>query len=183
MRLFIANKLSPEILKTVAKVQGELRQLPASIKWVPTENIHLTLKFLGEVSPSKVEDIIGALEHAAEGISPYQLEIKGVGVFPNWRVPRVIWAGVDFDSTLNELSKQLDRELVKLGFQKNNKFRPHLTLGRLRSGIESGILKERLKMLMGVSWGKEIITSMNLIESCLTPKGAYYRTIAKVSFS
>jgi 2'-5' RNA ligase len=179
MRLFVAINFSPDLKDVLAGLLEELRQLPVTVKWVPPENIHLTLKFLGEVAPARVEEIGAALRRAAVGVNPWHLEVKGTGVFPNWRNPRVVWVGVDSEEPLYALQQQVTREYLALGFPAAS-FTPHLTLGRLRPGTASGPLQDRLKSLAGVSWGRERVAAVSLMESSLTPRGAVYRPVLTV---
>ncbi|KYH31077.1 RNA 2',3'-cyclic phosphodiesterase [Neomoorella mulderi] len=179
MRLFVAINFSPALQSALAGLLGELRQLPVTVKWVPPENIHLTLKFLGEVAPARVEEIGAALRRAVVGVNPWHLEVKGTGVFPNWRNPRVVWVGVESEKPLYVLQQQVTREYLELGFPADS-FTPHLTLGRLRPGTASRPLQDRLQSLAGVSWGRERVTAVSLMESSLTPRGAIYRPVLTV---
>jgi len=176
MRLFIAINFSRAFKNKMAELLAELRQLPVAVKWVVPENIHLTLKFLGEVNPDRIEAIGDALRRASRGIKPWELEIKGTGVFPNWRTPRVIWVGVSTEPSLVELQQKLTKEYVVLGFPAE-RFTPHLTLGRLRPGISSSHLQDRMQKLAGVFWGRERVTAISLMESRLSSQGASYTPI------
>jgi len=183
MRLFIAINFSPALLASLARLQAELRQLPVAVKWVNPAGIHLTLKFLGEVDPPGVEKIGAALRRATRGVQPWNLEVKGAGVFPNWRSPRVIWVGVESEAPLYDLQRQVTMEYQDLGF-KPEAFTPHLTLGRLRPGVTGGrssILGDRLQELADVSWGRERVTAVSLMESRLTPGGALYHPLLTVN--
>lgn len=179
MRLFVAINFSTTLKQAMAELLVELRQLAPNIKWVPPENIHLTLKFLGEVAPNGVEAMGAALRRAAAGFAPWSLEIKGTGVFPGWRSPRVVWVGVNSAEPLYILQQQLSREYLALGFPLSP-FTPHLTLGRLRPGTTLGAVEEKLKGLSDHSWGQEKVTAVSLMESRLTPRGAIYRPVLTV---
>ncbi|BCV21166.1 RNA 2',3'-cyclic phosphodiesterase [Moorella sp. Hama-1] len=182
MRLFIAINFSPTLIDSLTRLQAELRRLPVAVKWVNPGSLHLTLKFLGEVEPAAVGAMSVALEKAALGIKPWELEVKGAGVFPNWRAPRVIWVGVESGAPLYDLQRQVTAEYLNLGF-KTDTFTPHLTLGRLRPGAVGGssILGDRLRELAGVSWGRERVTAVSLMESRLTPRGALYLPLLTVN--
>ncbi|WP_258360456.1 RNA 2',3'-cyclic phosphodiesterase [Moorella sulfitireducens (nom. illeg.)] len=179
MRLFVAINFCPDLKKALAGLLAELRRLPVAVKWVPPENIHLTLKFLGEVAPAGVEEVGAALQRAATGVDPWYLEVKGTGVFPGWRSPRVVWVGVESEKPLYVLQQQVTREYLGLGFPADS-FTPHLTLGRLRPGTDPGPLQDRLRGLAGVSWGREKVTAVSLMESTLTPRGAVYSPVLTV---
>ncbi|MGI9860329.1 RNA 2',3'-cyclic phosphodiesterase [Moorella naiadis] len=181
MRLFIAINFSAALIDRLARLQGELRRLPVAVKWVNPAGIHLTLKFLGEVEPAAVGAIGAALEKAAQGIKPWDLEVKGAGVFPNGRSPRVVWVGVESGAPLYDLQRQITAEYLALGF-KADTFTPHLTLGRLRPGAAwNSIVGDRLRELAGVSWGRERVTAVNLMESRLSPRGAHYHPLLTVN--
>lgn len=179
MRLFVAINFSSTLKNALAGLLDELRRLPVTVKWVPPANIHLTLKFLGEVDRDRVKEIGMAMGRAARGVNPWDLEVRGTGVFPNWRDPRVVWAGVCAGAELDVLQQQLTREYLKLGFPVTS-FTPHITLGRLRPGTPGGPLRDKLQSLAGVSWGRERVTAVSLMESRLTPRGALYRPVLTV---
>ncbi|MBC7325295.1 MAG: RNA 2',3'-cyclic phosphodiesterase, partial [Moorella sp. (in: Bacteria)] len=171
MRLFVAINFSPELKKALSGLQEELRRLAARVNWVAPANIHLTLKFLGEVDVARVEEIGAALREAARAVSPWQLEVRGTGVFPGWHNPRVVWVGVESGAPLYTLQQELTRKYLALGFPAAA-FTPHLTLGRVRPGTAVEPLRDRLQSLAGRSWGKKWVTAVNLMESRLTPQGA-----------
>ena len=135
IRSFIAIEL-PEAVKTgLQQLQTELT-LPrySFVKCVAPEGIHLTLKFLGNISAEKVTDITGVMEQASQEVSPFQLQLTEVGAFPNMRRPRVLWVGIKGEvDKLVSWQQRIDNGLVPLGFAKEARpFTPHLTLARLR---------------------------------------------------
>ncbi|MDN5347709.1 MAG: 2,3-cyclic 3-phosphodiesterase [Clostridia bacterium] len=181
MRLFIALHFSLGLRQRLAAAQDKLRLTGADVKWVEMENLHLTLKFLGEVEGDKLKRIELALENSVEGISPFNLKIEGVGVFPGWQRPRVLWAGIRPEPMLTKLQSNIEARLVKLGYPRAEKFSGHLTLGRVRSNRGLDSLMAAYGNLKQEKWGEEQIRQVFLVESQLTPKGPYYRDLAVVN--
>ncbi|HEY5649661.1 MAG TPA: RNA 2',3'-cyclic phosphodiesterase [Nitrospiria bacterium] len=202
MRLFIAFELPPEIIKAVAAVQSKLKKTEAHVTWVRPEGIHLTLKFLGEVPEPRIPEIEGALEAAAKGTGPISVTIGGVGAFPDGTRPRVIWVGVQSHqqgspgddraegdklpgvNTFGELAGRIEKELGRLGFEENNRpFRPHLTLGRVRSSRGRKALIESLKTALQDPLGTCRFEKIELMRSELKPGGAVYSRIQTISLN
>ena len=186
IRSFIAIEL-PEAVKTgLQQLQTELA-LPrySFVKCVAPQGIHLTLKFLGNISAQKVTEITRVMEQASQGVSSFQLQITEVGAFPNMRRPRVVWVGIKGEvDKLVSWQQRLDEGLVPLGFAKEARpFTPHLTLARLRDNCSP---EDRLRfgeMFAGAHAEvdyKFTVTSLNLMRSQLLPKGAVYSRLAEV---
>jgi 2'-5' RNA ligase len=186
IRSFIAIEL-PEAVKTgLQQLQTELT-LPrySFVKCVSPEGIHLTLKFLGNISAQKVTDITGVMEQASQGVNPFQLQLTEVGAFPNMRRPRVLWVGIKGEvDKLVGWQQRIDMGLVPLGFAKEARpFTPHLTLARLRDNCSPG---DRLHF--GEMFAKAhvevnynfTVSSLNLMKSQLFPAGAVYSRLAEV---
>lgn len=177
MRLFIAIELSPEIRDALAQVQSHLKYASADVKWVEKDNIHLTLKFLGEVDEKKLQQVIAALEIIGKENSAFEISIKDIGAFPKIDYPRVIWVGFDKGAKEStELAARVDEELSKIGFQKETRpFAAHLTIGRVRSPKNKEALKEKLTSLPVCRLaGSQSIKSLILFQSTLTPTGPIY---------
>jgi len=186
IRSFIAIEL-PEAIKTgLQHLQTELTlPLYSFVKCVAPEGIHLTLKFLGNISANKVTDVIGVMEQASQGVSPFQLQITEVGAFPNVRRPRVLWVGIKGDmDKLVGWQQRLDNGLVPLGFAKEARpFTPHLTLARLRENCSPGDVLHFGEMVAGSHVEVDFnftVSSLNLMKSQLLPKGAVYSRLAEV---
>lgn len=176
MRLFVALTFSPGLVEKLSAAQDELRQCRVNVKWVEKENLHLTLKFLGEVSPEKASKIVNALSRGVQGIGELYLEVKGAGVFPSWSRPRVIWIGLTPNPGLLELHRSLERELEALGFPPES-FSPHITLGRMRTTTNWSALKESLRRWQEKIWGEERIDRVVLMQSHLTFQGPRYQVM------
>jgi 2'-5' RNA ligase len=186
IRSFIAIELPDEIKSVLAQLQAQLKtgkQLP--VKWVDPYSIHLTLKFLGNIDVNKVREITGAMEAAAEGISPFKLEVKDLGVFPNLKRVRVVWVGVSGEvAQLSQLQQRIESNLAPLGFARESRsFTPHLTLARVR---EQASLDEQQSFGQLIAstkfeavYGFEV-DSINLMKSQLTREGAIYSRISSI---
>src|SRR4030042_1169375 len=186
IRSFIAIEL-PEAVKTgLQQLQTELT-LPrySFVKCVSPEGIHLTLKFLGNISAQKVTEITSVMEQARQGVNPFQLHLTEVGAFPNMRRPRVVWVGIKGDmDKLISWQQRLDDGLVPLGFAKEARpFTPHLTLARIRENCSPGdrlTFGETLARSHVEVDYKFTVTSLNLMKSQLFPTGAVYSRLAEV---
>jgi len=186
IRCFVAIELPEEIKLELAKLQGQLKTASrASVKWVDTKGIHLTLKFLGNVDVNRIPTIVEAMAQASQGIAPFHLEVADTGVFPNQRQPRVTWVGLRGDvPLLLRLQERLEAALVPLGFASEARsFTPHITLGRLRP--EGQAAEKQNLALAVISAQFEATTplevkSVSLIKSQLTPSGAIYTRLAEV---
>jgi 2'-5' RNA ligase len=186
VRSFIAIELPDEVKSGLAQLQAQLKtgkQPP--VKWVNTYSIHLTLKFLGNIAVDKISEITGAMEAAAQGISPFHLEVKDLGVFPNLRRVQVVWVGVSGEvDQLSRLQQGIESNLSPLGFTPESRpFTPHLTLARLREQASPNerqsfgqlIASTRFEAVYDFS-----VDSINLIKSQLTREGAIYSRISSV---
>src|SRR3989338_2916141 len=119
MRAFIAIELSNEIRGSLAQIESHLKYSGADVKWAEKDNIHLTLKFLGEVSEEKCEEVKAALDSVVKEMEPFELSLKDIGAFPKIDYPRVIWVGLDEGAAEStELANKIYEALSKLGFQK-----------------------------------------------------------------
>lgn len=135
-RAFIALELSPEIKQVLADYVAPLRALDKGLSWTNAENVHLTLKFLGDVFESQIENVAAALRETCASFPPIGAEISDSGVFPNAHRPRVLWIGIKENSgKLAELAQRIESECRRLGFeQEARNFTPHLTIGRVKEG-------------------------------------------------
>lgn len=179
MRLFVAVNLSQEVRERLASVQQEMEALRSPVKWVDPAGLHITLKFLGEVTESQGAEVCGLLEEVAGKYSAAELTVKGVGAFPAVGRPRVIWAGVRPNSELAGLWEELDRRLDTLGFASEGRgFAPHVTLGRVRQGPRdrSDLSREILRHTDG-EFGTFRMASVELMRSELTRTGAVYTCV------
>jgi 2'-5' RNA ligase len=186
IRSFIAIELPEEVKDCLKRLQDRLKSVdPSCAKWVGPEGIHLTLKFLGNVNTYNLDAIIKAMQESVKGISPFQLQLKGVGAFPNLRRVQIVWVGLAGDlEQLKTLQSALESSLVSLGFPKENRgFTPHLTLARLR---DTATLQQR-QTIGDIIAKAEIesnllikVESLSLMRSQLTRSGAIYSCLSSV---
>jgi 2'-5' RNA ligase len=182
LRSFIAIEL-PETAKSfLAGLQQDFKNCGADIRWVKPENIHLTLKFLGNIEEKQIDNIIKVIEKACSKYAAFNFRFSGVDVFPRRGSPRVLWVGMNGNETLTGLQQEIDIGLVKLGFERENrKFVPHLTLGRFKSSRGKVPLLDKIKSYKNNKSGLTDVSSVSLIKSDLSPAGARYTRIAEVS--
>ena len=180
LRLFIAFELPDEIRAAFAEYMLPLRNLPGRVSWVKSENIHLTLKFLGDTPEKKIDDISGALKEVACDIGSISAKISGSGVFPNERRSRVLWIGVEEKlGALHGLAVAIDHHMHVFGFKKEGRsFSPHLTIGRVREGSVDKIvaaMRERPFVAREVEWNE-----ITLMQSELRSGGSIYTPLCKI---
>lgn len=181
IRCFIAIDIEQKnILEKILNIQKILEKSNADLKLVEPQNIHLTLKFLGEISEEKVKKVIEAMKTLQ--FNSFKITLKGLGVFPSINYPRVLWIGITNgfkESSLIYL--QLEDKLAKLGFSKEERgFSPHLTIARVKSGKGKNELIKILEEFKNEDFGETIIESVKLKRSVLTSKGPIYSTLFEV---
>ncbi len=185
MRTFIAIELSEEIKNELAQIQARLRYAGADVKWVEQQNIHLTMKFLGEVKEDRIEEVVSALNEVAKESKPFEAIIKDLGVFPKLEFPRVVWVGLERGAEESKaLARRVDERLEKLGFQRESRpFSPHLTIGRVRSPKNKAALKEKIMATSIEKVLSQRVDSIILFKSELTSQGPIYSKLHESKFS
>lgn len=180
MRAFIAIELPPAVRTELADLQQRLQRTGLKARWVRPENIHLTLKFLGEIDPQNAAQISAAVKRAAEKHIPFTLTVSGIGVFPHIRKARVMWAGLSGGVTeLINLHKDLDAALVACGLEPEKRsFRGHLTLARFRDRVNPDKLETALKDSGRARMGHWTVADLVLFQSDLRPAGPIYSRLA-----
>ncbi|AFK21773.1 RNA 2',3'-cyclic phosphodiesterase [Pyrococcus sp. ST04] len=179
VRAFIAIDVSEEVRDAIVRAQDFIGTKEARIKFVERENLHITLKFLGEISQEQIEEIKKILEKIARKYRKHEVRVKGIGVFPNPNYVRVIWAGVENDETIKAMAKEIDEALAKLGFKREKDFVAHVTLGRVKFVRDKLGLAMKLKELANEEFGSFKVEAIELKKSTLTPKGPIYETLAR----
>ncbi len=179
MRAFVAIELESSIKEGISALLARLRRFDCAVRWVKPEGIHLTLKFLGEISPGLASKVHSEMDRVAGRHNGMSLEIAGTGTFPpQSRSPRVIWIGVSPNPDLALLQADLDKRLEKLGFRREQRgFHPHLTVGRIKAPRGLGPLLEALSEYSDTSLGRMTVRHIALFESRLKPTGAEYSRI------
>ena len=176
MRTFIAIDLSEEAQQELTQLQSELKTSQADVKWVDPKNIHLTLKFLGEISDQQVTQVKATLDKIAPQFKPYETTLSGIGAFPKLDHPRVVWVGIeDAKGETKEIASKIEAELEKIGFKKEDReFKAHLTIGRVRSSKNKDKLKSIIQSISFAPQSKNPINDITLYQSTLTPQGPIY---------
>jgi len=184
LRLFIALDLSEEQKSHLTLLQDELKPSLNNVKWVDVYALHITLKFLGEVETIPHETLFSLLHQAVKTFRPFDFNLKKLGVFPNKKRPRVIWAGVEKgNEKIIELSKSINQKLKNKGFEEEKKeFMPHVTLGRIKNFNRNDPLNQILDNYKDFSTPASKATHINLYQSILSPKGATYVSLQKFKF-
>lgn len=181
IRSFIAFDINnPSVLQKFGEVQDFLVKTGADLRLVMPENIHITLRFLGDIPASRVDEIHEGMKRV--DFSAFECEVHGLGVFPDLRYARVVWAGIKKGSDeLNSAANQLEPQLRKLGFRADPKgFSPHLTLARVRTGRNKAELARSIQELVDYDFGIVKADCLRLKKSVLTPKGPIYSTLREV---
>lgn len=178
-RCFIAIDLNEEIKKELGFFIEELRPIGPELKWIRPENLHITLKFLGEVKEEKIEKIKETLREILKFHRPFTIKIKGTGQFPEGKRPRVIWAGVEDSERLLSLQKDIESSISRLGFkEEERKFTGHITLARLKVPKAIEGLLNKLSDFKEKDFGIQEVNEIVLMKSDLRPDGARYERMA-----
>lgn len=185
IRCFIAIELPPEIHQKLGLVIERLSQRKIGVRWVRAQNIHLTLKFLGEIPHSKVENVIRILKIEAQRFKPFNIQVEGLGIFPNARRPRVVWVGVKAPPDLSNLYMGIEAACKTIGFPPEGRdFSPHLTLGRVQQSAtpdEVRRLSEVVENDTVGSLGGVSVEGLSLFRSDLKPGGAEYSLLFRTT--
>lgn len=147
-RLFVCFELSRENKRELDSYQRELRKCSSNIGWSRVENMHLTLKFLGDTDVSKIDELKSGLRAAVGYINTFKQKFDTAGAFPNMKQPRVLWVGAkNVETKLVEIATTVDQCVATFGFEKENRsFKPHLTLGRVKSGFPQDVVEKMQKI-------------------------------------
>lgn len=177
LRLFVAVLLPDEVRRRVATITGRLHDMRTHVSIVREENLHVTLKFLGETDAGLVGKIASVIGGVAAAHTTFDAEVAGWGAFPNPRKARVLWAGISCGAgELRQLSRDVEKELVKVGFQDENRFKAHITVGRVRKPDISGALEAALGEDVG-SLGSFRVNDIHLMNSELSQGGSKYESL------
>ncbi|MBX5329255.1 MAG: RNA 2',3'-cyclic phosphodiesterase [Candidatus Bathyarchaeota archaeon] len=181
IRSFIAFDMdSEQVLKRITDIQSLLTKTGADLKLVEPKNIHITVRFLGNITQPMVDKIFEEMKKVQ--FVPFNIKIRGTGAFPNLRYPRVLWAGItEGVDQLRNIFNQLEPRLRSLGFTPDPKgFSPHLTIARVKSGRNKAELAKFLNENANYEFGIVLAECLRLKKSDLTPKGPIYSTLKEV---
>ena len=180
LRAFIASELPPALQDSIQTATAKLRETLGDglIRWVPPHNVHLTLKFLGDVSTSSLELIKQMLLTEASQFAAFDAHVEGLGCYPNVRRPRVLWVGLKAPAELVSLQRGIEAASARLGYESEERdFSPHLTIGRVRQNVSSGDM-HRLRTAMESCQipmlGTVHVDAVHLFKSELRPEGSIY---------
>ena len=178
IRIFIAVEIPKTVKESIAKLQAELGEVVEGIKWVGAEQIHLTLKFLGNIRPDRVDAVKAAIDEAASRSTPFTLTASGVGAFPSTARARVIWVGLGDDPGLTALHENMEAALEEVGFDQGERpFKAHLTIGRVRGRV--GEIGERLDAARWQPDETFEVTQVTVFKSELRRSGALHTPLHK----
>ncbi len=186
MRAFIAISLPQEIKDSLSEIQKELKKSKADVKWVKPDNIHLTLKFLGEIPEAKSAEISKVIENIAQETNAFVLSLSTLGTFPPGRSPHIIWAGLNKgDKETKELTNRLEKNLEDLGFPlEERSFTSHITIARVKSAVNIDKLNDSLgiaKQALALKPQECLAKSLGFFKSSLTSTGPIYETLKEAN--
>ena len=175
IRTFVCIEVPASVRARIEALQRTLRLNDVPISWVKPANIHLTIKFLGDVAASRMDDVRGAVERACEGIPPFAITVEGAGCFPSARSPRVLWVGLSpVPDELRRLHANIETALEREGFAREAKrFSPHLTIARVRDPFKA---RATVEELLAAGFAAETFSAREVIvmRSDLHPSGSIY---------
>lgn len=176
IRAFVAANLDPDLKAALARVQDRLKATRADVGWVRSDNLHLTLKFLGQVEAGRIGAIGEAVAAAATGCGSIRLVFQGLGAFPSPRAARVVWIGLSHGAeALAELQARIEEKLESLGFAREAQpFTAHLTLGRVRGPAHREQLARALTGASAEPLGEMVLKRIELMKSNLSTGGSRY---------
>ena len=180
LRAFLAAELPAPLQDTIQTATSGLRKTLGDelVRWVPIHNVHLTLKFLGDVSPSSLDLIKQMLTTEASQVQSFEVQIEGLGSYPNPRRPRVLWVGLIAPAALAALQHSIDAAAARLGFESEDRdYSPHLTIGRVRQNISASEQQKIRTALEGTrvgNLGAAQVDAVHLFKSDLQPTGSLY---------
>jgi len=161
--------------------EGEVEKTGADLKLVEPENVHITLKFLGDTEETLVDEIEKIMNNAVKETKSFNIQLKGAGVFPNQNYIKVVWVGIEHDDPIAAIAQEIDEKLSKFGFKREErKFSPHLTIARVKTSRNKDKLLQIIEKYRDIEFTDMKVDSIKLKKSDLTPKGPIYTTLKEV---
>ena len=184
VRCFVAIEIPQPIQELLKPVQTCLQSKIRRASWTKSGNFHLTLKFLGDVQPETIDVMSAAIQKVVEAQAPFSIEFGGIGAFPNFMRPRVLWVGIkQGDLIISHLAKSVNFALKQLGFPIDNRFHPHLTLTRIKTPMNLESLQGVLRQYDTINSAVVRVNEITLMQSQLHPNGAIYTPLNVYHFS
>ena len=177
VRAFLGIDLDDDLKPKINKIIRQFKQIDTRIKYVELANLHLTLKFFGDIDTNGLDLLEEAIANVLADFNAFNIKIKGCGAFPNNNHIKVIWVGIDDDSIIRDLHDKLDKEFVRLGFDKDRKFSTHLTIGRMKSAKNKDKVKSVIEEFADIEIGEMEVSKISLKKSTLTPQGPIYEDL------
>lgn len=181
-RTFVAVSVSPDVINRINEIVLELSRGVEGVKWVAPENLHFTLKFLGDVQDTDLHEVCSAVAGATEELAPFDVALSGAGAFPSAERPRTVWIGAgEGEEQFVELYDRVDKALRKLGFRsETRKFTPHVTVGRIRkSNPTLAQLTEHLEAHAATELGTIPVDEVLIFSSELDSDGPHYHVLGR----
>lgn len=186
LRAFVAVETPPDVVGRATQLARQLAAAGADVKWVAAENLHWTVKFLGDVYPRELAEICRALDAAGKTVPPFAMQVVGAGAFPNVARPRTLWLGAgEGGEGLVRLAEAVEAEMTRIGFRhEGRRFEPHLTIGRVRAGgAEQAALGELVAAQASFHGGSMEVDEVVLFSSELRPQGPVYEALERVELT
>jgi len=178
-RAFISVDL--ERFSSLKSLVQEVSAASSSLKTVNTDQIHLTLKFLGDTAENLVPSIVSIMKDSVQGVEPFKIRLVGTGAFPNLDYMRVLWVGLEDGGILGPIARNLDVSLSKFGFEREERgFSPHVTIARVKGSQGKDKVKAVLGEHQAEVFGEQQVSNIRLKKSVLTPEGPVYSTVEEV---
>ena len=183
MRLFVAIELDESVRALLSNAQAQLNRQCDGVRWIPAHQLHVTVKFLGEVRDADVSDVTDAVARGAARAAPFIMSIGGCGCFPKRGPVRIVWAGLAEPSgALLLCAEAVEDELEQLGFARERRpFSPHITIGRVREDRSGGQIRAATQAIT-LEPSEQWVASLTLMSSVLSPKGPTYSAVSRANF-
>ena len=178
MRLFIAVELNEEVRNVLVSICKQLRPRVSDVRWTSPEQLHLTIKFLGEVEESRISELTNAIDSAAQNARPFDFRLDGAGCFPSHGPARIVWAGLhEATGRLFKLVSEVEAAMEAPGFPRESReFSPHVTIGRVKEDRSAGRIRSMVES-QAVPPASQSVNRLTLMSSKLSPNGSIYSTI------
>ncbi|MEA1993253.1 MAG: RNA 2',3'-cyclic phosphodiesterase [Euryarchaeota archaeon] len=181
MRSFVAVDLDESLRSKILDLQSRIGGKHMRIKFVEPENLHFTLKFLGDVEKRKIDEIYKTLKRDVKGQAPFEISLKGLGAFPSFSYSKVLWVGTENkNNPMTVIANKLNNDLTSLGFKKGKKFMPHLTIARIKGAKNKEKFLQILDGLKNETIGRMTVDTVVIKKSDLTPQGPIYSNLKEV---